>query len=143
MRLVHYSEHIIAVSVTKTHCTFSDEPSSALIRKITDPTATNDLPLAFSVSFFMAKVTKLHTGEGCCGSRQTAGKDRWETRAFIYGPASVRWAHVGEQDGCPSMLHTGPYFKRCYQGVANKMSAVKFYRPVKCNLIKAVKCLLY
>ena len=35
------------------------------------------------------------------------------------------------------------YFNCCHQEVANKMSAVKFYRPVKCNLIKAVKCLLY
>lgn len=35
------------------------------------------------------------------------------------------------------------YFKHSYQEVANKTSAVKFYRPVKCNLIKALKCLLY
>lgn len=36
-----------------------------------------------------------------------------------------------------------PYFIHRHQEVANKMSAVKFYRPVKCNLIKAVKCLVY
>lgn len=35
------------------------------------------------------------------------------------------------------------YIKRSYQEAANKMSAVKFYTPVKGNLIKAAQSLLY
>lgn len=47
-----------------------------------------------------------------------------------------------EGDRCPT-LRSCLYFKRSHQEVANKMSAVKFYRPVKCNLIKAGKCRPY
>lgn len=50
--LLTTEEYIIMISVMKTYCTFSDRPIEVLIRKITDLTTANDLPLALFDSFY-------------------------------------------------------------------------------------------
>lgn len=58
--------------------------------------------------------------------------------SIIYNLVGVRRA-----EEMPLHAPHGPYFTHSYQEVANKMSGVKFYRPVKCDLIKAVKCMVH
>lgn len=82
---------------------------------------------------FRAEATKLHT--------QVKVAMEWTGGELYLQPRECKISSRRRVRQMRPHAPHRPYFKHSYQEVANKTSAVKFYRPVKCNLIKAVKCL--